>query len=120
MQARSFANGLSPQCTAMMDAKNNPFCVTAVPTDYEDAYRYEGFLTTAVQTDMMHGKLSPRVAIITDVSGIFAFQPTVTYRVTDNFLFTATYLAIAGERKASIGTFRAHDMLQLRATVQLN
>jgi hypothetical protein len=120
VQARSFANGLSPQCTVRNDAKNNPFCVTAVPTDYEDAYRYEGFLTTAIQTDMMHGKLSPRIVLITDVSGIFAFAPTATYRVTDNFLLTATYLAIAGERKSGIGTFRAHDMVQLRATVQLN
>ena len=70
--------------------------------------------------DDRHGKLSPRVAIITDVSGIFAFQPTFTYRITDNFLFSATYLAIATQRKTGIGTFRAHDMVQLRATVQLN
>jgi hypothetical protein len=118
-QARSIANGLSDACKGK-SAKNNPLCVTAVPKDYEDSYQYEGFLTTALQTDMMHGKLSPRVAIITDVSGIFAFQPTVTYRVTDNFLLTATYLAIAATRKAGLGTFRAHDMIQLRATVQLN
>ncbi len=118
-QARSIANGLSPSCTGK-GAKNNPLCVTAVPKDYEDAYQYEGFLTTAIQTDMLHGSLSPRIAIITDVSGIFAFQPTVTYRVTDNFLFSATYLAIAATRKAGLGSFRAHDMVQLRATVQLN
>jgi Protein of unknown function (DUF1302) len=101
-------------------ARNAPFCVTAPPHNFEDAYQYEGFLTTALQTDMMHGKLTPRVAIITDVSGIFAFQPTVTYRVSDNFLLSATYLAIATQRKAGLGTFRAHDMVQLRATVQLN
>jgi hypothetical protein len=118
-QARSIANGLSDTCKGKT-AKNNPLCVTAVPKDFEDAYQYEGFLTTALQTDMMHGKLSPRVAIITDVSGIFAFQPTFTYRVTDNFLLSATYLAIAATRKAGLGTFRAHDMVQLRATVQLN
>ena len=118
-QARSIDTGLSASCSGKT-AKNNPLCVTAVPHDYEDSYQYEGFLTTALQTDMLHGKLSPRVAVITDVSGIFAFQPTMTYRVTDNFLFTATYLAIAASRKASIGTFRAHDMIQLRATVQLN
>ncbi len=69
---------------------------------------------------MMHGKLEPRVAIITDVSGIFAFQPTVTYRVNDNFLLSATYLAIATTRNTGIGTFANHDMVQLRATVQLN
>jgi hypothetical protein len=101
-------------------ARNNPLCVTAIPKNFEDAYQYEGFLTTAIQTDMFHGKLSPRIAVITDVSGIFAFQPTFTYRVNDNFLLSATYLAIATTRKAGLGTFRAHDMVQLRATVQLN
>jgi hypothetical protein len=40
--------------------------------------------------------------------------------VTDNFLLGASYLAIAATRKAGLGTFRAHDMVQLRATVQLN
>jgi hypothetical protein len=119
MQAQSIPNGLSSTCTGNK-ARNNPLCVTAVPTNFEDAYRYEGFLTTALQTDMLHGKLSPRVAIITDVSGIFAFQPTFTYRVTDNFLLGASYLAIAATRKANLGVFRAHDMVQLRATVQLN
>lgn len=118
-QARSIANGLSESCTGKT-AKDNPLCVTAVPKDFEDSYQYEGFLTTAIQTDMMHGKLSPRIAVITDISGILAFQPTVTYRGTDNFLFSATYLAIAASRKALLGTFRAHDMIQLRATVQLN
>ena len=91
-----------------------------MPHDFEDAYQYEGFLTTAIQTDMFHGKFSPRIVAITDVSGIFAFQPTFTYRITDNFLFSATYLAIATQRKSGLGTFRAHDMVQLRATVQLN
>ena len=54
------------------------------------------------------------------MSGIFAFQPTVTYRVNDNFLLSATYLAIATTRNTGIGTFANHDMVQLRATVQLN
>ena len=74
---------------------NNPLCVDRGAERLRGRYKYEGFLTTAIQTDMMHGKLSPRIAIITDVSGIFAFQPTVTYRVSDNFLLSATYSAIA-------------------------
>jgi hypothetical protein len=118
-QAQAVPTGLSSTCKGKA-AFNNPLCVTAVATNFEDQYKYEGFLTTAIQTDMMHGKLSPRIAIITDVSGIFAFQPTVTYRVNDNFLLSATYLAIATDRVFSIGTFQAHDMVQLRATVQLN
>ncbi len=124
-QAESTITGLTPAGTPCQQrgaqgAKNNPLCVTAIPKNFEDAYRYEGFLTTALQTDMMHGKLAPRIVVITDVSGIFAFQPTFTYRVTDNFLVSATYLAIAATRKANLGVFRAHDMVQLRATVQLN
>jgi hypothetical protein len=30
------------------------------------------------------------------------------------------YLAIAAGRKASIGTFRAHDMVQFKLTAQIN
>ena len=127
-QAESINTGLvgvdadgnpTPACRGK-GAKNNPFCVTAVPTNFEDSYRYEGFLTTALQTDMMHGRLTPRIVIITDVSGVFAFQPSVLYRVNDNLLLSAGYYAIAATRKYSLGTFRAHDLFALRATVQLN
>ena len=49
------------------------------------------------------------------------FAPTVTYRVNDSLLATATYIAIASAtREAFLGTFRDHDMLQLRLTYQLN
>ena len=119
-QTQNVATGLGTTCVAGKNPGKNPLCVTAVPKNFEDAYKYEGFLTTTLQTDYMHGKLEPRITVITDVSGIFAFQPTATYRVTDNFLLGATYLAIATHRKAGLGTFRAHDMFQLRATLQLN
>jgi hypothetical protein len=110
-----------PQC-------NNPSslgplaqaCVTTPAKNFEDAYKFEGFLQTALVTDYMHGKLEPRMVIITDVSGIFAFAPTATYRITDSFLATATWLTIEGARKAGLGTFREHDMIQLRLTYQLN
>jgi hypothetical protein len=95
-------------------------CITTPPENFEDAYKFEGFLQTAIQTDYLHGKLSPRIVIITDVSGIFGFAPTATYRITDNFLFTGTFLAITSSRKAGLATFRAHDMIQLRLTYQLN
>jgi hypothetical protein len=102
-------------------ARSNVLCVQIDPHDYEDAYQYEGFLQTTVQTDYMHGKLSPRITVITDISGIFAFAPSLIYRINDNLLLSATYLAIESTgRKAGIGTFRGHDMLQLRVTAQLN
>jgi hypothetical protein len=102
-------------------ARTNPLCVQIRPHDYEDAYQYEGFLTTTVQTDYLHGKLTPRITVITDVSGIFGFAPSVVYRVTDNLLLSMNYLAIESTgRKSGLATFRAHDMLQLRVTAQLN
>jgi hypothetical protein len=117
-------NGVIPGTTAFCNnaasAKSNPVCVQINPHDYEDAYKYEGFLTTTVRTDYMHGKLEPGITVITDVSGIFAVNPGVTYRLTDNVLFGLNYLTIDGPRKAGLGTFRAHDMIQARVTVQLN
>jgi len=90
------------------------------PTDYVDQYKYEHFFQIALQTDYLHGKLSPRLVGILDPSGIFGFQAAFNYRITDNFLASVTYLAIEGTRKAGIGTFREHDMVQFRLTAQLN
>jgi hypothetical protein len=98
----------------------SPICVFTDPHDYEDAYQYEGLLTTTLRSDYMHGKLQPGVTMITDISGVFGFAPSITYRITDNLLVGATYLAVAGDRKAGLGVFRAHDMLQLRVTGQFN
>jgi len=95
-------------------------CVSTPPGNFEDQKRFEGFLQTAIQTDYLHGTLEPRLVLITDVSGIFGFAPTATYRLTDSVLLTATYLAIVASREAGLGTFRDHDMLQLRVTYQLN
>ena len=85
------------------NAKTLPFCIKTVPRNFEDAYQYEGFLQTALQTDYLHGKLSPRLVIITDVSGIFAFQPSATYRITDSFLFGGD---VPGHRGAAEGVAR--------------
>jgi hypothetical protein len=101
-------------------ARSNPACVQTIPQNFEDLHKFEGFLQTAIQTDYLHGRLSPRIVIITDVSGIFGFAPSAVYRITDSFLASATFLAIAASREAGLGTFRDHDMLQLRLTYQLN
>ena len=95
-------------------------CIATRPWDFEDARKFEGFLQTAVQTDYLHGKLEPRLVLIADPSGIFGCAPAATYRVSDSFLVTATYLAIVASREAGLGTFRDHDMVQLRLTYQLN
>jgi hypothetical protein len=88
--------------------------------DYEDLYKYEHFFNFVLQTDYLHGKLSPRIVAIIDPSGIFAFQTQFNYRINDNFIAGVNYLAIAGSRKSAIATFRAHDMVQFRLTAQLN
>jgi hypothetical protein len=108
-----------PGCQGQQ-ARTNPACIHIDPHDYVDAYKYDGFLQTTVRTDYLHGTLTPQLTFIADVHGWYAVQPTVTYRLTDNVLVGGTYSMIAGSYKAGLATFRAHDMLQFRVTVQLN
>jgi hypothetical protein len=108
-------------CTpAVVNSALGGACVATIPKNFENQYPFEGFLQTALQTDYLHGRLSPRIVVITDVSGIFGFVTTATYRLTDYLLASATYLAVAGSREAGLATFRDHDMVQLRLTYQLN
>src|SRR6185295_1217996 len=60
MQAESGPIPYSKTCKGQASF-NNPLCVRADPHAFEDAYRYEGFLQTALQTDYLHGSLSPRI-----------------------------------------------------------
>jgi hypothetical protein len=107
-------------CSNLKAARANPLCVKIHPNVFEDAYKFEGFLQTVLQTDYLHGRLTPRMVIITDVHGAFAFAPSAIYRFSDSFLASMQYLAIEGSRRAGIATFRGHDMVQLRLTYQLN
>jgi hypothetical protein len=95
-------------------------CIQTRNQNFEDLNQFEGFLQTALLTDYWHGRLSPRIVIITDISGIFGFAPSVTYRFSDSLLASVNYLAIAASREAGLGTFRDHDTVQLRVTYQLN
>ena len=104
-----------------IDASDAQLCVVTPPENFEDAHKFEGFLTTAFQTEYFHGRITPRLVFITDVSGVFGFAPELTYRFNDNILGQVRYLAIEStDRKALLATFRAHDMVQLRLTFQLN
>jgi hypothetical protein len=90
-------------------------------TNWEDQKRFDSlFISAALQTDYLHGKLTPRLVGIFDFRGTFGFTATATYRFTDSFLFTATYLAIASDRLVGLGTFRDRDQFQFRLTYQLN
>src|SRR2546425_8548615 len=42
------------------------------------------------------------------------------YLVTDNVLLSANYVAIESSRRAGLGTFRGHDILQFKVQAQLN
>jgi len=96
-------------------------CQTINPKNFEDQYKFDNqFLQIALQTDYLHGKLEPRVVAILDVTGIFGFSPSVVYRLTDNVLLSANYVAIEGSRRAGLATFRGHDILQLKVQAQLN
>jgi hypothetical protein len=91
------------------------------PKDFEDQYVFEGFAQVALQTDYLHGRLSPRFVGIVDVSGQYAFAPSFSYRFSDNLIGSVAYLGIySPHRKSGIGTFRAHDLVQFRLTAQLN
>jgi hypothetical protein len=119
-QTRNGPQPNNPLCRGA-GARTSSLCVFTDPHDYEDAYQYEGFVTTTLRTDYFHGRLEPQVTVITDVSGIFGFAPTASFRITDNLLLSATYLAIeSANRKSGLATFRNHDMLQLRVTGQFN
>src|SRR5262249_11291410 len=64
----------NPACQGAQ-AFTSPLCVQIDPHDYEDAYQYEGLLTTTFRTDYIHGKLEPQLTIINDISGIWGFAP---------------------------------------------
>jgi len=102
------------------EARGNPLCVRVNPHSFEDRYQYEGFFQVALQTDYMHGRLQPRLVSIIDISGIYAFAPSLQYRVNDNLLLGVNWLTITTKRRAGLGTFRASDMVQVRATFQIN
>ena len=96
-------------------------CQTINPKNFEDQYKFDNqFLQIALQTDYLHGRLEPRLVAILDVTGIFGFSPSVVYRLTDNVLLSANYVAIEGSRRAGLATFRGHDILQFKVQAQLN
>src|SRR5205809_477536 len=98
-----------------------PTCQTVNPKHFEDLYKFDNqFMQVALQTDYLHGKLETRMTAILDVSGIFAFNPSLVYRLTDNVLLSANYVAIESSRRAGLGTFRGHDILQFKVQAQLN
>src|SRR5437867_3586774 len=103
------------------DGKFSILCQKVDPKNFEDQYKFDNqFMQIALQTDYLHGRLEPRLVAILDVTGIFGLAPSVVYRLTDNVLLSANYVAIEGSRRAGLATFRGHDILQFKVQAQLN
>ena len=65
---------------------NNISKLHTVPTDFVDLYAYESFVQTHLQTDYLHGRLTPSVMAIIGFNGTFVVPVGVTYRHTDSML----------------------------------
>ena len=59
--------------------------------DYVNAYGLDAQAQITLQTDYLHGRLSPRLTYIQFVQGTAALHPTLTYRWNDWLLFQADY-----------------------------
>ena len=113
--------GRIPGVTGCSAPPYGPQCQTVDPHDFEQRYTVDSlFFQSTIQSDYLHGKLTPRLTAIVDVSGYYALAPSVLYRLNDSVLFSGTYLMIEGSRHAYLGTFQGHNMFQFRITYQLN
>ena len=61
-------------------------------TDFVDLYPYESFVQTHLQTDYIHGRITPAITAIVGSDGMYAFPMDVTYRFNDSLLFDLQYV----------------------------
>jgi hypothetical protein len=120
------ATRTGPQSGCPAKYLNNPtlrqLCIFVNPKDFVDAYEVDNvFLQSTLLTDYMHGRLHPQFTAIIDVTGVFALNPSLTYRINDNLLAGIQYFSIQATRpNYQLATFVGHDMVQFRLTYQLN
>jgi len=91
----------------------------AFVNDYVQAKVVEFFTQMTIQTDYMHGRLSPRFTWVQNKRGTYLLNPAVIYRWSDWLLFTLNIVHIGGAYQ-SFGFFKDRDQVSLRATYQLN
>jgi uncharacterized protein DUF1302 len=91
-----------------------------VNTDFVDLYPYESFVQTHLQTDYMHGRLTPSITAIVGLDGVYAIPMGLTYRFTDNALFDLKYVPIGGNFYFPFGFFKDRSQLSARVTFLLN
>jgi hypothetical protein len=90
-----------------------------VPTDFVDLKPVEMFVHSTVQTDYLHGRLTPRLTTIINLRGSYVVAPSIVYRWSDNLLFDLRYAAILGDF-VQTGFFRDRDQVSARMTFLLN
>ena len=91
-----------------------------VPTDFVDLYAYESFLQTHLQTDYLHGRLTPSVTAIIGLNGTFVVPVGLTYRHSDSLLLDLKYVYTGGAFMWPTGYFRDRSQVSARVTFLLN
>jgi hypothetical protein len=89
------------------------------PDDFVQLKAVDAFAQTHLQTDYMHGRLTPALTVIGYTRGTYAVNPTIQYRWTDWLLFNLNFIYIGGEYQ-SLGFFRDRGQISARMTYQLN
>ena len=91
-----------------------------VPTDFVDLYPYESFFQTHLQSDYLHGRLTPAITAIVGLNGVYGFPMSLTYRYSDSLIFDLKYVLLGGNFYFPFGYFRDRSQLSARVTVLLN
>jgi len=91
-----------------------------VAKDYVDLYPYESFFQTHLQTDYMHGRLTPSITAIVGLDGVYGFPMGATYRFSDSLLFDFKYVLLGGNFYFPFGYFRDRSQLSARITYLLS
>jgi hypothetical protein len=87
--------------------------------DFVNGTTADAQFQTTIQTDYMHGRLTPRLTLIQFVRGTFGSHATLTYRWNDWLLFQGDWQTISGAYQ-SLGFFRDRNQVSFRVTYQLN
>ncbi|HZP40805.1 MAG TPA: DUF1302 family protein [Candidatus Binatia bacterium] len=91
-----------------------------VASDFVDLYPYESFVQTHLQTDYMHGRLTPGLTAIVGLDGVYAFPFSLTYRYSDSMIVDLKYVLLGGNFNFPFGFFRDRSQLSARVTLLLN
>jgi len=98
--------------------EKNP-ALAPLPDDFVQQKKVEMFAQTHLQSDYLHGRLTPAITLIANARGTYAILPDLIYRWSDWLLFETNLVHIGGEYQ-SFGFFKDRDQVWERVTLQLN